>query len=198
LLPQLWQFRQALAEAESFSERWQAVGRGAALARFLVRPHIRFRADEQRHNATALLIRARHDATAAGPDLQTHDNILICQTWEQGTFDALISAAFKADLRHAPAQDLAACELVIENRRPSWLLLDGQPVRLHGRITMNRIAGAVKTFAFADQPQVSNNDRVAGRRYGHDFSTTAEAVWKLPPAAAAGGVGRPNFSRTKH
>jgi hypothetical protein len=197
LLPQLWQFRQAFADAESFSERWQAIGRGAALARFLARPHIRFRADAQRHSATAVLIRARHDATAAGP-ARIHDDILTCQRWQQGTFDALIGAAFKADWRQAPAQDLAARELVIENRRPSWLLLDGQPVRFQGPITMNRIAGAVQTFAFADHPQVSNNNRVATRRHGHDFQTAAEALWKLPPAAATGGVGPPIFSRTQH
>jgi hypothetical protein len=193
LLPQLWQFRQAFADAETFSERWQAVARATALSRFLVRPNIHFRVAAQRRGATALLIRARHESSA-GPAVQAQGNILTCEAWRQGTFDALISAAFRADWRQAPAQNFTLPELVIENRRPTWLLLDGQPVRFKGRITMNRVAGAVQTFAFGHAPQLVKQDLVTDRR--HSFY--AGPVWKDAHPAAVGKVEPRNIGQTRH
>ena len=146
LLPLVGELRQALAEADIFPEVWKTLLRGAGLARLVVHPRIRFRSeDSPPRSATALVVSpaARKWGEAQTPSLA-------CEDWKHSVFDhlgTLVSSSFGANWRHSdPVERFACTHLTIEEKRATWLVLDGVPRRFDGPVELQMHSGRHSDF----------------------------------------------------
>ena len=144
LLPLVGELRQALAEADIFPEVWKTLLRGAGLARLAVHPRIRFRSEDSPPRfATALVV---------SPAGQAQTPSLTCQAWKHSVFHQLgilVSGSFGANWRRHPVERFVSTQLTIDEKRVTWLLLDGVPRRFDGPVQFKCVPDAIQTFAFA-------------------------------------------------
>ena len=167
LLPLMAELRQALAEADIFPEVWKTLLRGAGLGRLVVHPRMRFRReDSSLRSATALVVSpdARDWGKAQTPSLA-------CKAWKHSVFEqlgTLVSSGFGTNWQHSdPVERFACTHLAIDEKRATWLLLDGVPRRFDGPIEFKSVPDAIQTFAFG--PREAAND---------------DSPWRLPSADA--------------
>ncbi len=161
LLPHVGELHQALAEADIFPEVWKALNRVVSLTPLVVRPSIRFRSDDSPvRSATALAVCAaeRESGESQLPSFG-------CEAWRYSGLDhlgALASTSFGADWRRSGHFERFTCtRLTIDQKRATWLLLDGVPRRFNGPVELKFVPDAIRTFVF--NPRRAANDNSASR-----------------------------------
>ena len=159
LLPLMGELRQAFAEADIFSEVWKTLLRGAGLARLVIHPRIRFRSEAHSRSATALVVSlaAREWGKAQTPSLA-------CEIWKRSVFNqlgTLVGSSFGTKRRCDPIERFMCTQLTIDEKRATWLLLDGVPRQFEGPVEFTCVPDAIQTFAFG--PRQAANDHSVSR-----------------------------------
>ena len=156
LLPLAEELHRTLAEADIFSEVWKGLLRGISFSRLIIRPGIRLRCEDSLSRcATALVVSAtqRESGDSQPPSFA-------CEAWKHSAFEqlgALAGSSFGVDWRRSGHHERFACTgLAIDQKRTTWLLLDGTPRRFDGPVKFKFVPDAIQTFAFS--PRAAAND----------------------------------------
>lgn len=155
LLPLAQALHRALAEADVFSEVWKSLVRGMRLSRLIIRPGFRFRCEDSRpRSATALVVSATYRESS-----EVQPPSFAYEAWKHSAFEhlgALAGASFGADWRRSGHHQQFECtRLAIDQKRATWLLLDGVPRRFDGPVEFAFVRNAIQTFAFS--PRAAND-----------------------------------------
>jgi hypothetical protein len=161
LLPLAAEMRRAIAEADIFPEVWKTLRRVGRLLPVVARPSIRFRSDgSPPRSATALMVSAAEREREDTP-LPSFG----CEAWKHSVFEhlgALASSSFGADWRRSGHLERFICtRLTIDQKRATWLLLDGVPRPFDGPVDFKFVPDAIRTFVF--NPRRAANDNSASR-----------------------------------
>ncbi len=118
LLPLAGELRQALAEADSFSEVWKALVRGMRLSRLVIGPGIRFHCEDTlTRSATALVV------SAGERGREEHKQpFFACKAWKHSALDylgALAGSGFGADWQRSGHVKRFACTSLATPFKPS-------------------------------------------------------------------------------
>ena len=189
LLPQIAQLRDGFAEAESFAEVVEVLGRAAHDTRVVFRPDLRIqcRATLSRR-VGALLIYALGSEDAASTNASvTRLRSLACSAWRYGA-PSLIGAIFKSLVggnwrTGAKAERFDCTQLTVDAGEKPWLLLDGEPIRFQGPIQFRFLPKAIKTFAFAPE-RISandNNPQFSRSRFAEQLRQRRRDPWNPGP-----------------
>jgi hypothetical protein len=76
-------------------------------------------------------------------------------------------------------QQFESARLLVEAKRPHWILLDGDPVRFDGPVEFRFIPNAIRTFVFDTQQHVNDNPSAGALRH-RNFNMAPEQGWNLP------------------
>jgi len=189
LLPQIAQLRDGFAEAESFAEVVEVLGRAAHDTRVVFRPDLRIqcRATLSRR-VGALLIYALGSEDAASTNASvTRLRSLACRAWRYGAA-SLIGAIFKSLAggnwqTGAKGERFDCTQLTVDAGEKPWLLLDGEPIRFQGPIQFRFLPKAIKTFAFAPE-RISandNNPQFSDSRFAEQLRQRRSNPWNPGP-----------------
>jgi hypothetical protein len=186
LLPHLPELRAALEDADSIDETWRVLARAGQLLRFVLRPGVRFRpGDGDADRAAALLLempemrlRMENWRDAALPAFR-------CSAIHRGAvaqLAGLVRDGF-GGWRRGRKQEFECTKLVAEAGRPSWILLDGDPVRFERPVQFRFAANSVQTFMF-NPPQRHANDNSRNRgQQSLALEASPEPAWNRPGAS---------------
>ena len=162
LPPHLSQLREALSDASTFGEAWQACARAAQLSRLLLCPAIRFRRDgSDTQRASALVVGTSQSGVTTPPDRHGSRTGFECTSFHYGPLGlvrAVARSAFGGDWRGGRRARFACEKLTIEGNAATWVLLDGDPVRIEAPLELRALPRAIRSFSAGPGPQVANDN----------------------------------------
>jgi diacylglycerol kinase family enzyme len=185
LLPHLPELREAFDEADMFADGWQVLARAADVLGRILRPQIRFHAENAPLRRAAALVLAAGELRTEGTGRGREDPrpVLRCTAYRYGIFGyarALVRGSLGADWRGGDAEHFESLRLTVEARKGSWILLDGEPLRFDAPIEFRFIPGAVETFGFTCEQLFTKENATSERAGSRNFATAAELEWNFP------------------
>ena len=186
LLPHLSELREALGEADTFSEGWRVLARATQLSHFLLRPNVRFGPEgSDLRRASAFILKAIEPDAQIDSWREARHPVLKCSAMQYGALGlvgALMRSGLGGDWRGRRTEHFECPRLLVEAGRPTWILLDGDPVRFEGPVEFRFVPSAIQTFIFNPANRYANdNPKDRGRRF-RGFSA-AEPEWNFPPSS---------------
>jgi hypothetical protein len=185
LLPFLPELRRDLSDSDTFSEGWQALIRAADVSYRMLQRRLKFSVQGCATNrATALVVRAAEGHVQVGSLPESRLPVLHGTAFHYGPFSYL-AGLVRGSLGHSwqgGRQESFTCTaLSLEARPGTWLLLDGDPMRLRGGAEFRFIPGAIESCIFAPARQIANDNAKRRQRipYG-DVGEAARLLWNFP------------------
>jgi diacylglycerol kinase family enzyme len=184
LFPHLPELYEALEEADTFEEGWHVLARAAQLAHFFVSPNVRFGyGDSALRRASALTIKPAEFNEQMESWRERAPSLLRCSAFHYGPlglFGALLRSRVGEGWRHGPTEKFECATFQVEAGHPSWILLDGEPVRFEGRVEFRFIPAALQTFVFDPARRSANdNHQFDVARFGR-AKAAPDLEWNFP------------------
>jgi diacylglycerol kinase family enzyme len=165
LFPHLAELHRAFEEADTFDEGWRVMSRAVQLAHLLVNPNVYFEGDNLSSGYAARLTVTvlREPVTAIENLRETPDSSLTCSATRYdalGFLGGFLSRSNGATWRRPRVEHFKFTKLRVNAGNPSWILLDGEPVRFEGAVQFGFAPTTLQTFAFnAAAPTVNDSNR---------------------------------------
>jgi hypothetical protein len=184
LFPHLPELHGALEEADTFGEGWHVLTRAAQLAHFLVNPNVHFNcSDSSLRRAAILIITLAEPVAQIDGDCEGARASLRCSAIHYGPLGllgGLVRSSIGNGWRGCRTEHFNSAKIRVEAGRPSWILLDGDPVRFEGDVEFRFAPAALQTFAFNAAPPGINDNHPNAATKPSSFHVVQASAWNFP------------------
>lgn len=184
LLPFLPELRRDLSDSETFSEVWQALMRAGDVSYRMLRPRFRFTAPgAEPKRATALVLNASEPNLQLGSWPASQVPVFRGTAFHYNPFAyfaGLLRGGLGGHWQGGHREQFSCTELSLQLKPGTWILLDGDPLRLPGGVDFRFVPSAVESCIFAPARQIANDN--AKRRhvpYG-EMGEAIRGLWNFP------------------
>jgi hypothetical protein len=185
LLPFVPELRRGVAETDSFSEGWNSFVRVAEVSYRMVHGGLKFAIPGSRaRRATALVLAAGENSPQLGNVGASQVPVFSGTAFHYGPLayvSGLVRGSVGGPWQGGRQETFTCSEISLHVRPGSWILLDGDPLRVPGPVEFRLIRGAIESCVFA-LPRQSANDNIK-RRPLMPYGAMGEAggtLWNFP------------------